>query len=156
MATLTADGLARLEHREGTRATMYRDSAGLPTIGVGHLLTKDELSSGKLSALGVDWHQGLLPEHITALLAHDASAAERAVTDGVRVPLQPAQFDALVSFCFNVGVNAFLNSSLLRVLNTGDYVSVPGQLRRWVYSAGQRDPVLVRRREDEIAQWDTA
>lgn len=150
------DGLGALKRREGVVRTMYRDSAGLPSIGVGHLLTKDELSSGKLSALGVDWHQGLTDAQVDVLLRHDLALAEATVTEAVRVPLAPQQFDTLVSFAFNVGGSAFRGSTLLRLLNGGDYDAVPGQLRRWVHAAGRADPVLAHRREDEVRQWNSA
>ena len=152
------EGLEALKRREGVVYLMYRDSAGLPSIGVGHLLTKDELRSGKieLTPEAVDWHMGLTEAQVDALLRRDLDAAEIAVGTGVHVSLSQPQFDTLVSFAFNVGRNAFRNSTLLRLLNAGDYGAVPGQLRRWVHSAGQRDPILVKRREDEILQWEAA
>ena len=153
---LSNGGIARIEDREGARGQMYRDSAGLPTIGVGHLLTKDEVYSGKLHLPTgtVDWHVGLSDHEIRELLEMDAARAEATVSDAVAVPLTQSQFDALVSFVFNVGIHAFRDSTLLRMLNQGDYAAVPEQLRRWVHSAGQVDPILVKRREDEITQWE--
>ena len=135
---------------------MYRDSAGLPTIGVGHLLTKDELSSGKIviEGVGVDWHAGLTPVQVRALLEQDLAWAEEAVNRHVELGLTQAQFDALVSFTFNAGAHAFKTSTLLKKVNAGDFVAVPEQLRRWVYSANQVDPILVKRREGEISQWE--
>lgn len=153
MATISDAGLGLVRDREGVVLKMYRDSANLPTIGVGHLLTKDELRSGKLTALGVDWSDGITSSQADALLRHDLAIAENAVTTGVYVPLAPQQFDTLVSFVFNVGVTAFRNSTLLRRLNRGDYAAVPAQLRRWIHSAGHVDPILVRRREEEVRQW---
>lgn len=131
---------------------MYRDSAGLPTIGVGHLLTKDELRSGRIK--DDDWRDGISQATLDALLADDLGSAERAVGGCVIVPLDVNQFDTLVSLTFNIGIHSFARSTLLRLLNGGDYTAVPGQLRRWVWSAGVRDPILVGRREDEIAQWE--
>jgi lysozyme len=151
---LSADGLDAIRRREGVRLTMYRDSAGLCTIGCGHLLTKDELRSGKL--LGKDWRDGISAETVDELLREDVDVAQAAVSAHVRVPLAAYQFDALVSLAFNIGAHAFRQSTLLRLLNAGDYLAVPGQLRRWVYSAGARDPILERRREAEITQWENA
>lgn len=151
-------GLTALEHREGVKLVMYRDAAGLPTIGVGHLLTKDELLSGKVS-MGdafADWHRGLTDEQVRALLRQDVAAAEGTINAAVTVALTQSQFDSLVSFRFNIGGTAFRNSTLLKKLNAGLYADVPQEMRRWVFSAGQRDPILVRRREDEIAQWESA
>jgi lysozyme len=145
-------GLEAVKTREGVVLTMYRDSAGLPTIGVGHLLTKDELKSGKIAGLG-EWRHGLTEGQADELLRRDLAIAEAAV-DAVIVPLEPHQRDALISFAFNVGAGAFQGSTLFGWLNHGDYTSVPGQLRRWIHSAGRRDPVLISRRESEVRQWN--
>lgn len=152
---LSDGGLDAIKAREGVVLEMYRDSANLPTIGVGHLLTRDELRSGKLGDEdAVDWRDGISAETADELLRHDVEAAEAAVGDNViQVPLTQYQYDALVSLAFNIGANAFRRSTLVRLLNQGDYLAVPDQFRRWVFSAGVRDPVLVKRREDEIKQW---
>lgn len=151
------EGIARLEQREGVRTTMYRDSANLPTIGVGHLLTKDELSSGKLYLTSgpTDWHAGLTQAQVTELLTADLATAETVVTLALAAisRLPQYQFDTLVSFTFNVGGRAFRSSTLLKTILAGDVLGVPAQLRRWVYAVGQIDPILVKRREDECAQW---
>lgn len=150
---VTDAGLDSLKQREGVVLHMYRDSAGLPTIGVGHLLTRDELTSGKLT-LPVKWDQGITVAQADELLRRDLAVAEAAVTAAVLVPLTERQFDTLVSFTFNVGTAAFRNSTLLRLLNQSMYAVVPDQLRRWVHSAGRVDPILIARREDEIRQWN--
>lgn len=154
---ISDDGLQRLKRREGVVTELYRDSAGLPTIGVGHLLTKDELSSGKifLDSGAVDWSEGLTDHEVEELLRADVERAEDAVTDLlVTVPeLEQRHFDTLVSFVFNVGVKAFKDSTLLRFLKSGNFEAVPEQLRRWVHTAGAVNPGLVKRREEEAAQW---
>ncbi len=60
-----------------------------------------------------------------------------------------AQFDALVSFAFNVGQTSFATSTLLKLLNHGDYASVPAQLGRFIFAGGRRLPGLVARRAAE-------
>lgn len=150
---LSDAGLAALREREGVVYMAYRDSAGLLTIGCGHLLTQSELHSGKIDGLG-DWRSGLTRSQADALLRRDLAAAEAAVAH-VTVPLTQHQHDALVSFAFNVGGGAFLGSTLLRLLNAGDYTAVPRQLQRWVFSGGREDPGLRARRQSEIAQWGT-
>ena len=157
---ITSDaGLEHIKRREGLRTKMYRDSAGLPTIGVGHLLTKDELSSGKIFLTGgisVDWGAGLTVEEVNELLRLDLARAEDTVNNLLVsvLELEQHQFDTLVSFVFNVGPRAFRDSTLLKRLKSGTVDAVPEQLRRWVYAAGNVDPILVKRREDEIAQWE--
>ena len=140
---------------EGSESHVYRDVAGLPTIGVGHLLTQDELSSGKIiiDSEEVRYGEGLTEAQIIALLGQDLDRFETCVTNSAQVDLTQNQFDALVSFAFNVGITAFRNSTLLKRLNQGNYDEVPNQMRRWVYSGGQRVIGLINRRENESNLW---
>ena len=152
---LSDKGIRFLRQAEGVRSDVYKDSAGLPTIGVGHLLTQSELSSGKIIIDGepVKYGEGLSNHHIDELLKQDVDRFEKAIAEYVKVPLYQNQFDALVSFSFNVGVGAFKNSTLLKVLNARDYDKVPEQLKRWVYSSRKKVQGLVNRRNSEIALW---
>jgi len=141
---------------EGVRNAVYDDAAGLPTIGVGHLLTQDELDSGTIEINGqvVEYRHGLSDQQVLDLLSQDLVGFVKAVDKAVQVPLSQNQFDALVSFAFNVGTGAFEKSTLLKVLNQGQYDQVPGQLRRWVKADGKTVDGLVNRREKEIALWN--
>lgn len=141
---------------EGMRQWMYLDSGGEPTIGIGHLLTRDERMSGKIFINGahVKYANGLTEQQCFDLLNQDLHVAESTVNYFVKVPLNQNQFDALVSFVFNVGVNAFLNSTLLKLLNNLQYDEVPAQMRRWVRDNGQIVQGLVNRREKEISLWN--
>lgn len=67
----------------------------------------------------------------------------------VKVKLTQNQFDALVSFVYNVGVGAFRTSTLLRKLNNGDYVGAAAEFKRWKFGGGKELPGLVRRRKAE-------
>jgi lysozyme len=113
---------------EGERGALYHDPVGFPTIGVGHRLTVSELHSGKihLGAVRLPWGEGLSPLAVDALLAHDTTAVAAALTALVKVPLTQPQFDALLSWAFNVGVEAATHSTLLKRLNAGEYAAVPG------------------------------
>jgi lysozyme len=167
--TISRRGLDHLVELEALRLMMYRDQGGYPTIGVGHLLTEEELRTGQLR-IGeevVAWRErGLTEDQAMRLLDQDLDWAEAAVRKLVTVPLTQHQFDALVSFVFNVGPGSpdpskpggFYRSTLRRLLNAGDYAAVPGQMRRWVYT-GQppiRSRGLANRREGEIALWRDA
>lgn len=145
-------GRELLTQWEGKSAKVYKDSAGLPTIGVGHLLTKDESASGKILILGIStkYGEGLTASQIDQLLVQDLAGAEGAVNSGVEAALTQNQFDALVSFVFNVGRTAFYNSTLRKVLNAGKYKEVPNQLRRWNRAGGVVVAGLSNRRENEI------
>lgn len=140
---------------EGVRTTAYQDVAGLWTIGCGHLLTRDELSSGKIWIGGqpVKWELGLTDAQVSALLAQDIAPVEQAVSVLVRVPITQNQFDALVLFAFNIGREAFAKSSLLRRLNEGKPAEVPDQLQRWVYAGGKQVAGLRTRRAAEARLW---
>lgn len=87
----------------------------------------------------------------TELLRKDAAIAERAVLRLISVPLTDGQFDALVSFTFNLGAGALQRSSLRRKVNRGEHESVPAGLMKWVWAAGMKVSGLIRRREIEGA-----
>lgn len=152
---MSKDGLLLLRQGEGFKNHVYPDSGGAPTIGVGHLLTKSEKSSGKIVINGesVKFKSGLSDQQVLDLLTQDLNPAEDCVNELVRVPLKQNQFDALVSFTFNVGEPSFRNSTLLKSLNAGLYDRVPEQLKRWVYDNGKRVDGLVNRRNNEIGLW---
>ncbi len=154
---MSENGRELLSQWEGIKNNEYKDAAGLPTIGVGHLLTKEELASGqiKINDTPVDFHNGLADQQVMDLLAQDLIRFEDVVNSTVTATLTENQFDALVSFSFNVGTNAFKKSTLLRVLNEGQYQEVPNQLRRWVKAGGKTIQGLVNRRENEIELWNS-
>ncbi len=131
-----ATGSRRSMH-EGFRAAPYQDTAGNWTIGYGHKLGDAE------------WYASIDEAQGTHLLADDIRVAEDAVNSLVSVDLSQAQFDALVSFVFNIGAGAFRKSTLLAKLNAGDVAGASAQFPRWIHSGGRVDPILVARREDE-------
>lgn len=155
--TLSPGGKRKLIELEGLRCQVYLDSVGLPTIGVGHLLTKDELSSGKIK-LGrklLDYRQGLTREQCLELLDADLAPTVAAIESNVKVPLNESQTDALILMVFNIGTRAFQKSTLLKQLNKGLYYGVPEQMKRWIYAGGTMVLGLRKRREAEIALWNT-
>ena len=149
-------GLELLKQWEGFKLNVYKDSAGLATIGVGHLITKSELSSGNIviNGVAVKYAGGLTDQQVLDLLSQDVKPAEQSVNNGVKVPLNQNQFDALVSFTFNVGGGAFASSTLLKVLNQKQYTEVPNQLLRWTRAGGKVVQGLVNRRQNEIKLWN--
>ena len=148
-------GLEHLMRSEGSRSKMYKDSAGYPTIGVGHLLTRAERNSGKiyLGVMFLRWRKGLSDKQITSLLDQDLDRFESAVNRHVRIELIQHQFDALVSFAFNVGTGAFKRSTLLKRVNARKFADVPAQFRRWNRAGGKVSRGLKNRREREIRLW---
>lgn len=148
-------GLQLLTLWEGAKAKVYNDSAGLPTIGVGHLLLKNEIAADAINVGGqlVRLRFGLTEDQIRGLLAQDLVRFEDAINKNVKVPLTQNQFDALIAFCFNVGVSSFLRSTLLKAINSGTLDAVPEQLRRWNTVGGKPVQGLVNRRENESKLW---
>ena len=130
-------GLAALTQREGRRNQAYLDSRGIPTIGVGH--------TGPEVRLGLAWSD----EQVEATLASDVAWAENEVNRCVTVPMTQNQFDALVSFTFNIGKTGFDHSSALRDFNNG-VMKAANDLLMW-----ERPPVLKGRRESERQQFLT-
>lgn len=110
------EGLHKLQD-DGMVAS-YRCPAGKWTIGYGH--TKGVRSGMKASV-----------SDCQAFLKADLEEAGVAVKRLVNVPLSQSQYDALVSFVFNLGEGNFKSSTLLKVLNQGKYGEVPGQIIRW-------------------------
>lgn len=145
-----------LTELEGSSSKAYKDVAGNLTIGVGHLLTQDELSSGRILIDGqyISYGVELTAAQVDSILSRDLNNFEYVVNYSVDVDLTQNQFEALVSFAFNVGSEAFMSSTLLKVLNLKNYAEVPHQLRRWKYSGGKVVKGLINRREKEIDRWN--
>ena len=143
--SLSDDGVRLIASFEGFRSELYNDPAGHCTIGYGHLVHLGNCDGSEPAEL----RKGISRKRARELLRDDAATAEAAVDDAVKVPLAQEQFDALVSFVFNVGTGAFRRSTLLRLLNDGGYDAVPKQLDRWVKADGKTLEGLVRRRKEE-------
>jgi len=90
------------------------------------------------------------------MLQADLPRFEAAVSRLVTVPLDQHQFDALVSFTYNLGEGNLRSSTLLKKLNAGDYAAAAAQFERWVTAAGKPLPGLVKRRAAERAMFEGA
>ena len=134
-------GLALIRQFEGLRLSAYRCPAGIATIGYG-------------STAGVQMGQTIPAERAEELLREDVRQFEAAVSRLVKVPLTQDQFDALTSFAFNLGTKALEKSTLLRLLNAGDYSGAAAQFDRWVYASGKKLSGLVKRRAAERALFE--
>lgn len=138
---VTEEGLALIRRFEGFRGTAYRCPAGVWTIGHGHT-----------SQAGPPLvHAGLVigAEEAARILAADVARVAEAVRPLLARPVSDAQFSALVSFAFNVGVDAFRRSSVRRAVNAGRFSEVPATLKLWVKAKGRVLPGLERRRAAE-------
>lgn len=146
----SAEGRRAIQRREGRvvdasgRHVPYFDGQGHLTVGYGHLVNPGE-----------SFDRGLSEAEADELFSHDLRRFETAVGDSVTVPLTQSQFDALVSWAFNVGTGAVSQSTLVKRLNAGDYGSVPGELARWNVAGGVPNAGLAQRRSDEGAQFSS-
>ena len=134
-------GLAIIKEFEGLRLTSYLCQAGIPTIGWG--TTK---IGGKPVKLGLTITQAQAEEY----LKNDVFVFEAAVNILVKRPINQNQFDALVSFCYNLGYGALASSTLLKKVNANpNDISIRNEFQKWVYGGGKALPGLVRRRNAE-------
>lgn len=142
-------GRAAIARREGNLLTAYQDSKGIWTIGVGHTSAAGDpkVTKGlKITAAQSD-----------EILSRDLAGVEKTINRAIKVPLNQNEFDALVSFVFNVGGAAFRNSSLLRKLNAGDRQGAADQFLVWnkITKGGKKVVLdgLTRRRKEERVQF---
>ena len=134
-------GLDLIKRFEGFSALPYLCPAWILTIGYGHVL----LPAERANLLQVD------DAMAQQLLITDVRFAEMAVRRYIHHPLSQNQFDALVSFTFNVGAGALQRSSLRRVINRADEEAIARQWMRWVWGGGRKLNGLARRRAAELA-----
>ncbi len=139
-------GIELTKVSEGFVGKLYNDAAQYCTIAYGHLVKLAPCDGTEPS----EFLDGITREEGTELLVEDMGTAQLAVMKLVDVDLTDGQYAALCDFVFNVGSGNFKRSTLLKVLNGGDFDGVPFQLRRWVKAGGRELPGLVTRREKEI------
>jgi lysozyme len=132
--------IALVKQFEGLRLRSYQDVGGVWTIGYGHIV-------------GVTAGQTILQEQADSLLESDLQKACSEMQTLVTVWLNQNQVDALTSWVFNLGIGKLEESTLLRLLNMGQYTEIPSEMKKWVYAAGEIQPGLVLRRAAEAALW---
>lgn len=134
--------LERLKRFEGFSHKAYPDTGGVWTIGYGY-------------TRGVKPGMFVTKERALELFLKNVAVFEECINNAVLVELTQNQFDALVSLTYNIGVQAFKTSTLLKILNTGDYKSVPAQIKRWNKDNGKVIAGLVSRRAEEAKLFET-
>ena len=122
---------------EGARNKAYKDSKGLWTIGVGHLIKADE--QHLINATLTD-------AQVEDLLKSDLKWCSEAVESSVKIPLNQNQYDALYSLCFNIGETNFRNSTVVKKINAGDMNGAAAAIEMW-----NKPAVLINRRKREKA-----
>lgn len=136
-------GIALIKQFEGCKLTAYQDSVGVWTIGYGWTKPVD----GKPIRAGMTIKQ----ETAERLLKTGLVSYENDVSRLLKVDLTQGQFDALVSFTYNLGARSLSTSTLLRKLNAGDYAGASDEFLRWNKAGGKVLNGLTRRREAERA-----
>ena len=134
-------GIALIKQFEGCKLTAYQDSVGVWTIGYGWTQPVD----GKPIRAGMTIKQ----ETAERLLKTGLVSYESDVSRLVKVGLTQGQFDALVSFTYNLGARSLSTSTLLRKLNAGDYTGAAAEFMSWNKAGGKALKGLTRRREAE-------
>jgi lysozyme len=133
---------------EGFRSRPYLDPVGIPTIGYGSTYYENDT---KVTLQD----QPITSERAIQLLLYNLSKFASGVNTIVKVPLNNNQFNALVSFAYNVGLGALKKSTLLKLVNSGNYKGASEQFIRWNKAGGQVLPGLTKRREAERNLWQT-
>ena len=139
LASLALSGaaLVGIATHEGFVGRTYLDVVGIPTIGFG--TTKD-----------VKPNQTITPERALIRLLQDANVMEKQLKQCIGdVPMHQHEWDAIVSWTYNVGTGAACKSTLVKKLKAGDYKGACNELSRWTYAGGKQLPGLVKRREHE-------
>ena len=133
---ISENGLNLIKHFEGCELQAYKCPAGVWTIGYGHIKTAHE---GKV----------ITQEQADEMLVEEMEEYEGYINKAVKVELNQNQFDAMVSWVYNLGNGNLGASTLLKVLNMGDYAGVPAQMLRWNKAGGKVLEGLTRRRQAE-------
>ena len=141
---LSPVGYEALKVHEGDRSRVYLDVVGIPTVCMGTTEGLTRADVGKLMGDDVCKKRNLA----------SVATAEKAVRGAVKVPLTQDQFDALVSFTFNVGGTAMSRSTLIRLLNSGNCKAAAAQFSRWNQAGGKAWAGLTKRRAQERALFE--
>ena len=131
---ISQKGVDLIKSFEGLELKAYKDSVGVLTIGWG--------STGSHVTVGMT----ITKEQAEKLLKKDLERFEKGVSDLVKVPLNQNQFDALVSFSFNLGLGSLKSSTLLKKLNSSDYSGAANEILRWNRAGNKVLAGLTRRR----------
>ena len=138
---ISQEGVDLVKKFEGCKLEAYQCAAGVWTIGYG-------------STKGVKEGDTLTQKEADNLLLHEMQEYESYIKELVKVPLKQNQFDALVSWVFNLGPANLKASTMLKFLNAGDYHLIPSQIKRWNKAGGKVLEGLIRRREAEALMFE--
>ena len=138
-------GINAIKEHEGFCANAYKDTGGVWTIGYGTI---------KVDGRPVEQGMSCTVEQATQWMYSDLAWAQTAVNQLVRAPLAQHQFDALVSFVYNIGEAAFARSTMLRKLNAQDFIGAGKEFDRWNKDNGKTIAGLTARRAVERSMFE--
>lgn len=144
---ISDNGINHIVEYEGLRLVAYKDGGGVWTIGLGTTFI-----NGKPVRKGMTCTKEQAYKYFRE---HLEEIVYPTIEDYVKVPLNQNQFDALCSFIYNLGHGAFIKSTLLKKLNSKDYVGASLEFGRWVKDNGRVIDQLVRRRKAESDLFNT-
>lgn len=141
---ISEDGIALVRQSEGLRLAAYQDAGGKWTVGYGHT--------------GHDVYDGLVITEAEAeeLLHNDLLSSQLYVNFLVKAPLTQGMFDALVDWTFNLGLKRLKQSTMLKLLNEGNYAGAKAELLKWDRVGEVVVEGLLHRRQAEAKLWDSA
>lgn len=137
---ISNNGIKKLKTEEGEKLTGYKDSRGIPTVGVGH--------TGLVDGSPVSVGMVITKEKSSELLRSDLKWVESAINSKVKAQINQNQYDALCSLVFNIGESAFSNSTVLRKLNLGDFIGAADAFLMWKKSGKDLNILLPRRQRE--------
>jgi len=129
---VSEEGREFIKRLEGLVLNIYRDVAGFASVGWGHLVRPDD-----------DFGVVITREDAERLFDDDIAIAEASVNSAVEVDLAQHQYDAVTSFCYNLGGRSLRRSTLLKKLNQGDFDGAAREFHRWVYAGDQNGDGVV-------------
>jgi lysozyme len=151
--------IEQIKKDEGVRNKPYQCPALLWTVGVGHVIdpnhAKVPLADRKALPIPAGWDRILTSIEIDEILRTDLNRFEQGVLRLIKVPLTQGQFDALVSFSFNVGLGNLQNSTLRMKVNRSEYDAAAEQFLVWTKAGGKVLPGLVKRRTHEKEMFES-
>ena len=135
-------GLNLIKKFEGFSDKEYICPARKPTIGYGHVILPSE-----------HFPSSITKEEAEILLKNDLVSREKSLNILIKVVITQNQFDALISLIYNIGIENFKQSTLLKFINDKLFDKIPDQFRRWKYINKVISKGLLNRREEEIKLW---
>jgi lysozyme len=135
-------GIALIKKFEGFKADAYQDGGGVWTVGYGSTVI-----SGRPVRKGDHLDEPVAATYMVKIANEHLAAVQSAI----KVPVTQNQIDAITSFTYNLGVNAFLTSTLLRLLNVNDFAGAAAQFDKWIHDNGKVVNGLITRRAAEKA-----